>query len=266
MPRINRSWFEFKGITSILYGIRIMDPDVFYMPVERVNSFVAAGRSGVIQTSEHAYDAFDIVRTIRIPMSQLNDVTTWLKGSGKLCFSYMGHYAYDARVNATNRNGRPLEFKRVTFGEDPLYEGKVVFTCQPFRYLHPPVPATEYTESGFVLRNPGNVASRPRVTIYGKGEFKVTIGEQTMEFGNVVDGILIDSALGDALTLDGKNLANNWIMARDLFEIAPGENTVTWEVAGSAEEEEPEEPAGEEETEPENVITKVVIEPRWRYL
>jgi len=289
MPRINRSWFEFRGISSALYDIRVMDPDVFYMPAERVNSFVAAGRSGVIQRSEHAYEAFDITRTIRVPASQLNNVSSWLTGSGKLRFSYSPAYAYDAWVNAQNRNGRPLEFKRVSHGEDPLFEGTVVFTCQPYRYLYPAPPSVEFTESGAILRNPGNTYSQPRVTIYGRGEFKITIGEQVMEFGNVVDGIIVDTALGDALTLDGKALANNWIMDSELWEIEPGENAVTWEVYNEEPDEEEPEATGDgetasettgdnnegsdesgdetiaEETEPANAVTKVIIEPRWRY-
>ena len=288
MPRLNRAWFEFKGINSALYGIKIMDADVFYMPVERVTSYTAAGRSGVIQRSEHAFDAFDIQRKIRVPMSQLNDVAAWLSGSGKLRFSYAPTYAYEARVNALNRNGKPLEFKRVSLGEDPMFEGSVIFSCQPYRYLYPAAPSVEITESGAILRNPGNTYSQPRVTIYGRGEFKITIGEQVMEFGNVVDGIVVDTELGDALTLDGKSLANNWIMDSELWEIEPGENVVTWEVYNEEPEEEEEtettgdgetasgtETTGEndgsgdetteEETEPANAITKVVVEPRWRY-
>ena len=129
----------------------------------------------------------------------------------------------------------------------------MVFSCQPFARLWPEAEPIEITSSGTPLRNPGTAPSLPRIEIIGSGDFSLTIGMQTMFFIGVESGIIVDSELLDALTLDGSLLANGKIDG-DFFEIPPGESVVQW-LEGGIDEEDESTPGS---------IEKVTITPRWR--
>ena len=156
---------------------------------------------------------------------------------------------YDARIV------KPIEYKCVIPGEDPLYEFAVTFSCQPFPRVWPEAKPFPVTASGAQFTNPGTAPALPRIEIVGSGSFMLTIGKQTMTFTNVEGGIIVDSELGDALTLDGALLANDKIDG-ELFQIQPGWNVVNWLLGGSSDDED-DQPGS---------IQKITITPRWRYL
>lgn len=246
MPRINSTWFEFRGENSQEYNVRIMDNFSVSAPGVRGTSKTVAGRSGDLWLSTGEYNVIDIKHTIRVPMSRYGDMLRWLDGSGSLVFSQSPEYAYKARFNRNGGgNSRGIEFKSVTKGADPLLEGQIVFTCQPFRYMNPEPKTEEFTSSGTIY-NPGTASSQPKVTITGSGDFSVTIGGETLYFTGISGGIVVDSELMDALTLDGTALLNN-NMSGTPWQIQPGANAVNWEVSTGS-------------------VTKVEILPRWRFL
>lgn len=106
----------------------------------------------------------------------------------------------------------------------------------------------------------GTYFALPRLAIYGRGAFHVTISggghSSSMFFAGVPSpGIVVDSEKMDALTMDGAGLLNRCILSNsdDFFRIYPGANVISWGV-GSGDEEE----SGR--------ITKIIITPGWRWL
>ncbi|MFK4841205.1 phage tail protein [Lactococcus petauri] len=120
-----------------------------------------------------------------------------------------------------------------------MWEFEVELTCSPFRYKTNVVTINR-TTSGTV-NNPGNIYSLPKIKVYGTGTRTLTInGKQIML--NLTNGNL-------TLDCDWKecfygDVAANQYMTGDFPEFRVGSNTVT---LGTG-------------------ITKVEIEPRWRYL
>lgn len=110
-----------------------------------------------------------------------------------------------------------------------MWEFEVELTCSPFRYKAN-VATINRTTSGTV-NNPGNIYSLPKIKVYGTGTRTLTIN------GNLtLDCDLKECFYGD--------VAANQYMTGGFPEFRVGSNTVT---LGTG-------------------ITKVEIEPRWRYL
>lgn len=250
MGRINDSWFEFNGVKSSSMGVRIMSAHVSTRGEMRGTQEAVSARNGYLWLSDGTLKAFDEKYTCHVRQSMLHACAAWLSGSGRLRFSHMPDAQYDARPI------KAVEYKRITSDTDPIYEFVVTFTCQPYAYVYPPAGDIILTTSGGTLTNPGTAAALPRIAVEGSGYFSLTIGMQTLFFVNVTDGgVIVDSELGDALTLDGTLLANDKIDG-DLFQIQPGSNVVSWLTGGENE-------AGEIVS---GSVTKVTITPRWRYM
>lgn len=246
--RENTGWFEFGGRKSSSLGVRMMDAHSFARGEARGSQEEVAGRGGYLWLSDGATEAFEIKRKCRAPANRLREISAWLTGSGRLRFSQEKGAAYDARVI------KKIEFARAVPGMTPLYDFEVTFSCQPHPYIWPEVEPIEITVSGTELNNPGTATSLPRIEITGSGDFSLTIGAQTLFFEGVEGGIIVDSELMDALTADGKLLANEKISG-DLFEIRPGYNVVQWLEGGNGD-------AGATT----GRVERVVITPRWRNL
>lgn len=249
MARINPSWFEFKDIRSDLLGVRVMDAHVFSRGELRGSMESVAGRSGYVWTGDGASEAFEVKRVCRALGSRLREISAWLAGPGRLRFSGEPGAMYDARIV------KAVEYKRVVQGRDPLYEFSVIFSCQPHPWLWPEAQPKVITERGALYLNPGTAPALPRVEVIGAGYFSLTIGGQTLFFSNVKGGIVVDSELGDALSLDGTALANDCVDG-ELFQIQPGRNAVSWTPGG----------VGEDGAELPGSIEKVTITPRWRWM
>lgn len=249
MKRLTEAWFEFKGIRSDDMGIFIKQMPVRSAPGRNITRKAVAGRNGTLQYGALTFK--DV--TIRLECdlrdeSRLSSVLAWLTGDGPLRFSDEPDMAYDASIDK--------EFSRSSI--QPRMTGQrftVTWTAQPFKRLYPEAEQIIITTAG-TIDNPGTAPSLPRVEIRGSGDFSVTIGMQTVRFTDVDGGgIIIDSELGDALTLDGAQLANDK-MDGELIKIQPGFNGISW-IAGGEDDE------GNAVV---GVVTAVIITPRWRYI
>lgn len=244
MRKNDSFWLEFKGQNSSALGVVLMDAHGFSTGAARGARELVSGRDGYVWLSDEAKEALDIRRVCRAPGSKLREVTAWLSGSGALRFSNEPELAYDARVI------QGIDPRRVIGGADPLYEFAVTFSCQPFPRAYPAPADILITSSGTPVTNPGTAPALPRVTVRGSGSFSLTIGKQTVLLRNISEGIILDSELMDALTLDGRSLANDK-MDGDFFQIQPGDSYVQWLAS-----------IGDDT----GKVTGVTISPRWRYL
>ena len=201
MARINRHWFIFKGIHSADMGVYPADAPLTALGAPRLTAHAVSGRDGCLYLSDNSLSEFDIVRTLRLPATRLRAVKSWLQGAGGLIFSHEADAAYDARIL------KNVEYRQILPGEDGLWECRVTFTCQPHPSLQPTADESIFTAPGD-LPTPEGMLGRPRITILGGGAFTLMIGDDVMSFTGVQGGIIVDSLLGDALTLDGAQLAN----------------------------------------------------------
>jgi phage-related protein len=120
-----------------------------------------------------------------------------------------------------------------------LYDFPLSFTCAPFRYVRN-VSMITMTASGTVS-NPGTVYSLPKITVYGTGTRTLTINGKPIILNIQSGNLVLDSELKEC---HYGNVAQNNRMSGDFPVFNVGNNTIT---LGSG-------------------ITKVEIEPRWRYL
>ncbi|GHU48758.1 hypothetical protein FACS1894127_0100 [Clostridia bacterium] len=134
--------------------------------------------------------------------------------------------------------------KHVSAGElemrlSGLGEFSLKFTCAPFRYQRN-VSMVTMTSSG-TITNPGTTYSLPRIKVYGTGTRTLTINSKPIILNLLSGSLMLDSELKECFY---GNAAQNNRMTGDFPVFAAGSNQVT---LGSG-------------------ITKVEIEPRWRYI
>lgn len=255
MNRLTEAWFEWKGVDSRDMGILLPTMPQRGIPVQTVKRVKVAGRSGRVRIGDGSYD--DITVKVEVHArdeSKLRAIHAWLTGEGALRFSDEPDLMYDAVIEKEITRQSILR----RFGGQRF---TVQFTCHPFRYHYPAAADIVLTASGGTITNPGTAFSEPRVAIAGSGSFNVTIGTgssaRTMFFTGVTDGgIIVDTQLGDALSWDGTELANDKIGSSELFVIRPGQQAVTWQAGGDA----------EDGTELTGSVDSVTITPRWRSL
>lgn len=245
---LSEGWFEFKGVKSSDMGIRLQSMPNRSIPGIKAKRQSVAGRDGGITYGDTSFE--DAAASIQCDVrdtSKLLEILAWLTGKGPLRFSDEPDLMYDAHIISG--------FTRSSI--TALMSGQrftVEWECAPFRRLYPEAADLVFIAAG-AFENPGTAPSLPRIAIYGSGSFSLTIGMQTAFFSGVEDGIIIDSELGDALTLDGAQLANDR-MTGELFKIQPGYNVVSWLTGGE----------DDEGNAVSGSISQVVITPRWRYI
>ena len=166
----------------------------------------------------------------------MDRVLAWLTGSGRLRFSDEPDRSYRARaIKGITRTQPYARFAAQKF--------TATFDCQPFRYLYPEPQSVAFAEAGDI-ENPGTAASCPKVWVYGSGDITLSVGSCLMAFEGVTGGVVVDSELMDVMNLTETQLMNGCAQMDEFPQLEPGTNHVAW--------------SGE--------VTKVVIEPRWRYI
>ena len=252
MKRLKEAWFEFKGVKSSDMGVLLRQMPTRFLPGRNYTRRKAAGRDGSILTGDGSYNDVSVRIECSVPdAAKLGAVLAWLTGSGSLRFSDEPNLTYDASVEK--------EYSRASIIS--RCEGQrftVTWTCAPIRRLYPEAADITATSSGTAFTAQGTYFALPRLAIYGRGAFHVTISggghSSSMFFSGVPSGgILVDSEKMDAMTMDGTGLLNRCVLAEsdDFFRIYPGTNTITWSTGDGNE-------AGS--------IVRIELSPGWRYL
>jgi phage-related protein len=174
------NWFSFAGVTSTAKGVYVQDFPPATLPEERAEFVDVPGRSGSLTVLEGDAVYDDIILTINCyvrDLSQLDAISAWLRGSGELVLGNMPDRYYVARcVNQIEIAKLLRASGHRTFA--------VVFRCQPYRYIYPPVAAyaldatikTVATQAGSGTPSPENVraiSGKESVAVgrYGKNIF-----------------------------------------------------------------------------------------------
>ena len=229
-------WFEWNGERCTDYGIHVLEQPPITVPAERVMFTDIPGRSGSLTTVEgdDVYDDLILAAECIIPSSsRISEIAGWLKGAGRVTFANRPGGYYEARV--VNQ----IPFEKILRG-NPHRSFSVNFRCKPFWYKAD-VQDITLTSSGSSVTNPGSVYSEPVITVFGSGNITLMVGAQLIELTGVSASITLDSVLQEAYK--GTELKNN-SMTGEFPVLKPGANAISW--SGS--------------------VTKVVIQPNWRYL
>lgn len=238
------SWIQWKGQKSTGKGVHVIKLPPIVLAAERVKYETVAGRSGslTILEGEDVYDDITLSCDCALSdLSRLNEVSAWLQGNGQLVVGNRVGGHYDARI------ANQIEIDKIIAARENR-RFTVQFRANPFWFFDD-VQDIVITAQGHQIDNPGNVASEPRIAVYGHGDVYVTCAGQMVRLKNLTDGIILDAALGDALSLDGVQLLNDH-MSGDFMRFPVGRSTMAW---GSV-----------DENDNAGAVTKIVVTPRWR--
>ena len=191
-------WFVYKGKNSYSdFGLWISKLPKIVKASERYEEVTIPGREGsmILLEGEDVYDSYPKECTVICPNNrEIQGVKDWLRGSGDLYFSNEPGFVYEARIM-----GR-VEFDRVG---NSLLQAKIPFYVKPFKKrLHAGGDTVTVTDLSATLYNPGDVYSRPRISISGSGSNTITIDGQEMSFSGISGTIVVDCS-AEIITQNG---------------------------------------------------------------
>ena len=231
-----KDWFSWNGVKSTDYGVHITTQPSVIRPSERATFTNIPARSGSLTTLEadDVYDDFILPVECAVgDLSRIHEIGAWLKGAGALRLVARPGGFYHARV------ANQIEFSKILRNHENR-AFTVNFRCQPFWYQEN-VPEITVTTSGTFVNNPGSVYSEPVITVHGSGEITLMVGMTIVELDGITDSITLDTPLMEAYK---DTTSMNSCMSGDFPTLLPGQNAISW--TGN--------------------VTKVVIQPNWRYL
>jgi phage-related protein len=197
----------------------------------RVESITVAGRNGSLHTDEGVYESYD--RTMEcalIKRAKLDEVTAWLVGSGEMTFSTEPDKVY--RVTIANKISI-AQMMRV------FQKFQVILDTQPFKYsVNAAGDALELT-APTTIRNSGTAYSEP---FYGSGNITLSINGNSYPLRNVQESITIDSEMMEVFK--GNANQNGKYGGAEFPRFEVGKNEIRWT----------------------GHVSKIKIQPRWRWL
>jgi len=214
-------------------GLRITQPPSPPASKRIVESIDVDGREGTL-TILKGWE--DMTFEMRAALLGTNIPGKWRAALPKLLGAKTIYFSNDSTVfyNIKHAEAGALE-RRLS----SLYDFSVSFTCAPFRYLRN-VPLTTMTASG-TINNTGTVYSLPKITVYGTGSRTLNINGKPIILNILSGNLVLD---GELKTCYYGSVAQNQNMNGDFPVFNVGNNTIT---LGTG-------------------ITKIEIEPRWRYI
>ena len=229
-------WFEWNEVRCTEYGIHVLEQPVLTLPNERATFMDVPGRSGSLTVLEGDAVYDDLVLTAQCMVENLErheEIASYLRGSGRVTFANRPEGYYEARI--VNQ----IPFEKILRG-NPHRTFAVNFRCKPFWYAES-APAITVTQSGSFVTNPGNVYAEPVITVYGSGTITLMVGMSIADLSGIAGSITLDTPIMEAYS--GVTSMNS-AMSGEFPVLLPGANAISW--TGN--------------------VSKVVIEPHWRYL
>lgn len=201
-------------------------------PEQRVESFEVEGRHGSLTRLGKFKDIpfsieYNILEMENIK-PQLRKIRGFFHGKKTLKFSDDDVYYKIKSLKIGQTNNEIEQYGLFT----------VDFVCDPFQYAI--TDTRTVTTTPTVINNPGTQESEPILKLYGSGDVTITINGKSFSVLNLADYVIINSELLESYR---ENVSWNNYMIGDfpIFEV--GENTISWT----------------------GTITKIEIDPGWRY-
>ena len=240
MPRLDNLWISFGGEKSTDKNLKILSMPNRIAAAERGNAADVLGRDGDLWISDNSRKPIAMPVEMRMKRgASRTEVANWLRGGGLLVLGDDPDYFYRARVNGD------AEFFRFVRNGEIWDVVNVEFSCQPFKYSFEGAEPLPDITSPALIENPGNVPSKPMITIYGSGDINLLVDEYSILASDVDGYITIDT---DAMMAfkDSQNMSTKVTIVNDedLWpEMKPGTNMINWS----------------------GTVSKIVMTPYWRW-
>lgn len=219
--------------SSCQFNICMAERPIIPTPKQIVETYQIPGRHGSLTR----LGAFEDI-TLPVPFNLLENENVkqklrmfkgWLfSNKKKLRFSDDDVYYKIKHVEVGDIDNQIAEYGYFT----------VTFLLDPFQYVMTP-PINSFI--GGSLLNIGTKEAEPRITIYGSGDINLIVNDKTLQLKDVNGFIVIDSEL-KLIYKEAENLSEKTIGEFPLFKT--GNNEIKWT----------------------GTVSKVSIEPRWRYI
>lgn len=227
-------YFIFKGIDSRDMGILISSMPERVKPQKRIREIVIPGRQGSLIEDEGCYESYTLSMECGCRgADRLDEVITWLDGSGDLILCTEADKVYRATVHNAISIGDVIY----------LYNYFLIqFQVFPLKY------SVNTFGDGLSLRAPqriynkGTVYAEPTITVYGSGDILLTINGEEFGLLDVSGHVTINSELMEVYR--GNVNCNNQFQGWEFPRFVVGENKISW--FGNVE--------------------RVEVEPKWRWI
>lgn len=246
---MEKPWFIWNDTDSRTMGVSLLE----YPPVTRAARWVPRatlpGRSGSLGIGEPIW--LPVVRRVTMLLSPgcgMAECFAWLQGRGKLVLGNEPDRVLTAVADAA------LPLTPLPSGG---WRGTVQFHCQPLKGqvpTEPPITAALEVEAGedpdteLRLYNPGDVASRPVLTVCGAGNVILQLdGEDALEIAfpdEDAPTVTVDTDAQMAATAAGESYASRISGSYRALWLPKLESVITW--------------TGD--------LTALSVAPRWRWL
>jgi phage-related protein len=217
-----RDYIILNGTSSLtITGLLIQTLPPISKPRQRVDIEEINGRDGDIVTYL-GYGAYDKEFTIGLYGSyDIDEIINYFNSQGIVTFSNEPDKYYNYRIVEQIDFDKLLRYKEAT----------IKMHVQPFKYSAEDnkkiFPITN--ESSIVIRNVGNIYSRPVIVITGTGTINLSLNGNQLFVINMgsYESITIDTNNMNAyngITLLNRNVTGNY----DNFKLNVGKNTISW--------------------------------------
>ena len=199
-----------------------------------MESITIAGRNGTLHTDEEVYESYDRAMECAIKKrARLDEIAAWLVGSGEMQFSTEPDKVY--RVTISNKISIAQMMRM-------FQKFQVIMDTQPFKYRANPLRDDLELTAPTIIRNGGTVYSEPIITVYGSGNITLNINGTDFPLYGVNGYITIDSEMMEVFK--GNSNQNSKYGGETFPRFEVGENAISW--TGN--------------------VTKIEIQPKWRWL
>lgn len=227
-------YFIWNGIKSTDMGVIMLKAPSISIPQRRVNEIKVSGRNGTLHEDEQTFGNYTKEAECHVmDRSQIDEVCKWLTGFGEVIFSSEPDKVYRAYIK-----------NQISFGSilKNINDFLIQFDVQPFKYRANPFRDDLELTAPTIIRNSGTVYAEPIITVYGSGDITLSINDVDYPLYGVSEYITIDSEMMEVFK---ENMNQNSKYGGETFpRFDVGENAISW--TGN--------------------VTKVEIDPKWRWL
>lgn len=227
-------YFIWNGIKSTDMGVIMLKAPPVSIPQRRVSEIKVSGRNGVLHEDDKTYANYTKEAECHVmDRSQIDNVCGWLTGFGEVTFSSEPDKVYRAYIK-----------NQISFGSilKNINDFLIQFDVQPFKYRANPFRDDLELTAPTIIRNGGTVYSEPIITVYGSGDIILSINGVDFPLYGVNGSITIDSEMMEVFKGNANQNSKYGGETFPRFEV--GENVISW--TGN--------------------VTKIEIQPKWRWL
>ena len=229
-----KNYFIFNGTHSDDIGVHVLKMPGITRANERIHSFSIPGRSGNLHESEKAFDNYTkSVECLVAKGADIDRMASILRGSGTIIFSNEPERVY--RVTIINQID-------IAYAAKKFRNFLLQLDTHPFKFSASPLDDEIIATSAVTFYNRGSWESEPIIEVYGSGNVTLTINNKPYILKNISGSVTVNSEMMEVYK--GIENKNNTFEADEFPILNTGENTISW--SGS--------------------VSKVVIQPNWRWL